>query len=111
MQTNPSEGLGKAKRIDDAVGRYIEFCKSTFPADMNLRGMKIVVDSAHGATYHIARHVFHELGADVVAIGASRTARTSTTAMARPHPQNLHKAVVEHQGATSASRSTATATA
>src|SRR5512135_3313680 len=61
--TMPSAGLGKARRIDDAVGRYIEFCKSTFPADMNLRGMKIVVDSAHGATYHIARNVFHELGA------------------------------------------------
>src|SRR5487761_2249320 len=70
MQTNPSDSLGKAKRIDDAVGRYIEFCKSTFPAEMNLRGLKIVVDSAHGATYHIARHVFHELGADVIAIGA-----------------------------------------
>src|SRR5512140_398975 len=53
MQTNASENLGKAKRIDDAVGRYIEFCKSTFPCEMNLRDMKIVVDSAHGATYHI----------------------------------------------------------
>ena len=65
MHTSASDALGKARRIGDAAGRYIEFCKSTFPADMDLRGMKIVVDSAHGAAYQIARHVFHELGADV----------------------------------------------
>lgn len=64
-----SERLGKAKRLDDASGRYIEFCKSTFPSALDLRGLKIVVDSAHGAAYHIAPHVFHELGAEVVAIG------------------------------------------
>ncbi len=64
-----SERLGKAKRLDDASGRYIEFCKSTFPSELDLRGLKIVVDSAHGAAYHIAPHVFHELGADVIAIG------------------------------------------
>ena len=62
--------MGKAQRIDDAAGRYIEFCKSTFPNGLNLRGLKIVVDCAHGAAYHIAPQVFHELGADVVAIGA-----------------------------------------
>ena len=65
-----SAQLGKARRIDDAAGRYIEFCKSTFPAELDLRGLKIVVDCAHGAAYHIAPKVFHELGAEVVAIGA-----------------------------------------
>ena len=64
-----SEQLGKARRLDDAAGRYIEFCKSTFPNDFDLRGMKIVVDCANGAAYHIAPHVFHELGAEVIAIG------------------------------------------
>ena len=71
MRTMSSAQLGKARRINDAAGRYIEFCKSTFPSALDLRGMKMVVDSAHGATYHVARDVFHELGADVVAIGNS----------------------------------------
>ena len=96
MQTNASEGLGKAKRIDDAVGRYIEFCKSTFPAELDLRGMKIVVDSAHGATYHIARHVFHELGADVIAIGAQPDGKNINDGYGATAPDNLRKAVVEH---------------
>ncbi len=96
MQTNASEGLGKAKRIDDAVGRYIEFCKSTFPAELDLRGMKIVVDSAHGATYHIARHVFHELGADVIAIGALPDGKNINDGYGATAPDNLRKAVVEH---------------
>jgi phosphoglucosamine mutase len=96
MQTNSSENLGRAKRIDDAVGRYIEFCKSTFPANMNLRGMKIVVDSAHGATYHIARHVFHELGAEVVAIGAEPNGLNINDGFGATKPQALQKAVVEH---------------
>lgn len=69
MSCVSSEHLGKAKRLSDANGRYIEFCKSTFPNELDLRGLKIVVDSAHGAAYDIARHVFHELGAEVVAIG------------------------------------------
>ncbi len=97
MQTNASDGLGKAKRIDDAVGRYIEFCKSTFPAEMNLRGMKIVVDSAHGAAYHIARHVFHELGADVIAIGAQPDGRNINDGYGATSPANLQKAVVEQK--------------
>jgi phosphoglucosamine mutase len=97
MQTNASEGLGKAKRLDDAVGRYIEFCKSTFPFELDLRGMKIVVDSAHGATYHIARHVFHELGADVVAIGAQPDGKNINEGYGATAPANLRKAVVEHQ--------------
>ena len=96
MKTNASDGLGKAKRIDDAVGRYIEFCKSTFPAELDLRGLKIVVDSAHGATYHIARNVFHELGAEVVAIGAQPDGRNINDGYGATAPDNLLKAVVEH---------------
>jgi phosphoglucosamine mutase len=63
--------LGKVRRLDDAAGRYIEFCKRTFPTELDLKGLKIVVDSAHGAAYHVAPHVFHELGAEVVWHGAS----------------------------------------
>lgn len=70
-----SEELGKAFRIDDAAGRYIEFCKSTFPGELNLKGMKLVVDCANGASYHIAPHVFHELGAEVISIGVSPNGR------------------------------------
>lgn len=69
MRCVSSEKLGKAKRLDDAQGRYIEFCKSTFPNDLDLHGMRIVVDCAHGAAYNIAPHVFHELGAEVINIG------------------------------------------
>ena len=69
LKCSTSAQLGKVRRIDDAGGRYVEFCKSTFPAHLDLRGLRLVIDSAHGATYHIAAHVFHELGADVVAIG------------------------------------------
>jgi len=61
--------LGKAKRIDDAVGRYVEFCKSTIPSSMSLDGMKVVLDCAHGATYQVAPYVFRELGAEIVTIG------------------------------------------
>jgi phosphoglucosamine mutase len=64
-----SEALGRARRLDDAAGRYIEFCKSTFPNDLDLSGLSLVVDAAHGAAYHIAPHVFRELGADVHAVG------------------------------------------
>jgi phosphoglucosamine mutase len=64
-----SEALGRARRVDDAAGRYIEFCKSTFPNDLDLNGLSLVVDAAHGAAYHIAPHVFRELGADVHAVG------------------------------------------
>lgn len=66
-----SDLLGKASRVDDAPGRYIEFCKSTFPSDYSLDGLKIVVDCAHGATYHIAPSVFRELGAEVITIGCT----------------------------------------
>ena len=66
-----SAGLGKARKLDDARGRYIEFCKSTFGSELSLKGLKIVVDAAHGAAYQVAPEVFHELGAEVVAIGCS----------------------------------------
>jgi phosphoglucosamine mutase len=69
MGCNESAKLGRARRIDDAGGRYIEFCKSTFPNELDLKGMRIVVDCVHGAAYNIAPHVFHELGAEVVALG------------------------------------------
>mgnify|MGYP000271094781 FL=1 len=72
MNCVDSAHLGKAKRLDDATGRYIEFCKSTFPNHLSLHGLKLVVDCAHGAAYHIAPHVFHELGAEVVSIGIHR---------------------------------------
>ncbi|MCL5802125.1 MAG: phosphoglucosamine mutase, partial [Gammaproteobacteria bacterium] len=70
MQTVDSALLGKVERVPDAGGRYIEFCKSTIPRSIDLRGMKIVVDCAHGATYNIAPRVFEEMGADVYKIGA-----------------------------------------
>jgi phosphoglucosamine mutase len=70
-----SQNLGKAFRLDDAAGRYIEFCKSTFPGDLNLKGMKLVVDCANGAAYHIAPYVFHELGAEVISIGVNPDGR------------------------------------
>ena len=71
MACNPAAQLGRARRIDDAAGRYIEFCKSSFPAALDLKGMKIVVDCAHGAAYYVGPHVFHELGAEVISIGVS----------------------------------------
>jgi len=69
MGCNEAARLGRVWRVDDAGGRYIEFCKSTFPADLDLKGLRIVVDCAHGAAYNVAPHVFHELGADVASIG------------------------------------------
>ncbi|MBT8535316.1 phosphoglucosamine mutase [Polynucleobacter paneuropaeus] len=70
-----SEHLGKVSRLDAATGRYIEFCKSTFPGNLNLRGMKVVVDCANGAAYQIAPNVFRELGAEVIAIGVEPNGR------------------------------------
>lgn len=70
-----SKELGKAYRLDDAAGRYIEFCKSTFPGELNLKGLKLVVDCANGAAYHTAPHVFHELGAEVISIGVNPDGR------------------------------------
>ncbi len=97
IRIESSDQLGKARRLDDAVGRYIEFCKGTFPSAMNLRGMKIVVDCAHGATYHIARNVFHELGAEVFAIGVQPDGRNINEGYGATAPANLQKAVLEHR--------------
>ena len=92
----PSNRLGKAWRVNDAAGRYIEFCKSTFPGVLDLRGLRVVLDSAHGATYHIARHVFHELGADVVAIGNQPDGLNINEGCGAVHPAGLSAAVSEH---------------
>ncbi|WP_101048998.1 phosphoglucosamine mutase [Macromonas nakdongensis] len=90
-------GLGKARRLDDAAGRYIEFCKSTFGTDLTLKGMKIVVDAAHGAAYHIAPKVFHELGAEVVTIGCSPDGLNINQGCGATHPEALVAAVREHR--------------
>ena len=91
-----SAKLGKARRIDDAAGRYVEFCKSTFPSNMDLRGLKIVLDCAHGATYHVAPPVFHELGAEIICIGNKPDGLNINLDVGSTHPQALQKAVVEH---------------
>ncbi len=93
-----SSNLGKAKRVEDAVGRYIEFCKSTFPAHLDLKGMRIVVDCAHGAAYHVAPCVFHELGADVVPLGADPDGFNINDLVGAAHPQAL-LAEVKHKKA------------
>lgn len=84
-----SEKLGRARRIDDAPGRYIEFCKSTFPSDLDLRGLKLVIDAANGAAYHIAPHVFRELGAEVHAIGVSPNGFNINKDVGALHPEGL----------------------
>jgi phosphoglucosamine mutase len=81
--------LGKARRIDDAAGRYIEFCKSTFPSALDLRGIRIAVDCANGAAYHIAPHVFHELGADVTTTGTSPNGLNINERVGATHPKAL----------------------
>jgi len=90
-----SSNLGKAERIDDAAGRYIEFCKSTVPLGVDLKGMRIVVDCAHGATYHIAPCVLDELGADVVSIGTSPDGLNINDGFGSTQPEALMHAVVE----------------
>ena len=92
-----SAELGKAKRLDDAAGRYIEFCKSTFSTEFSLKGMKIVVDAANGAAYQIAPKVFHELGAEVIAIGCSPNGLNINKDVGATHPEALVAAVKLHQ--------------
>ncbi len=91
-----SATLGKARRLDDAAGRYTEFCKSTFANDLTLKGLKIVVDGAHGAAYHIAPMVFHELGAEVIAIGCSPDGTNINHEVGATHPGALIAAVKKH---------------
>jgi phosphoglucosamine mutase len=89
--------LGKARRLDDAAGRYVEFCKSTFPPQLHLRGMRIVIDCAHGAAYHIAPHVFHELGADVETVGVAPDGFNINERVGATSPQALQAAVKRHR--------------
>ena len=93
-----SAALGRARRLDDAAGRYIEFCKSTFPNDLSLRGLKLVVDAAHGAAYQVAPNVFHELGADVISIGVQPDGLNINKGVGATHPEALIE-VVKAQGA------------
>lgn len=97
MDCVSSEKLGKARRLDDAQGRYIEFCKSTFPSDLDLRGMRIVVDCAHGAAYHIAPHVFHELGAEVITIGNKPDGLNINEGFGATAPEALSRSVLANK--------------
>jgi phosphoglucosamine mutase len=92
-----SVNLGRSRRLDDASGRYIEFSKSTFDHDMTLKGLRIVVDGAHGAAYQIAPMVFHELGAEVIAIGCSPDGLNINQEVGATHPQPLVQAVRQHR--------------
>jgi phosphoglucosamine mutase len=94
---NEAAKLGRAKRIDDAAGRYIEFCKSTFPGELDLKGLRIVVDCAHGAAYNVAPHVLHELGAEVQAIGAAPDGFNINERCGATSPQELQRAVKERK--------------
>ena len=89
MSCVESDKLGKATRIDDAPGRYIEYCKSSFPSELSLDGLKIVLDCAHGATYHIAPSVFRELGAEVVVIGGEPNGININAQVGSTHPEAL----------------------
>jgi phosphoglucosamine mutase len=90
-----SARLGKARRVEDAAGRYIEFCKSTFPHDLDLRGLRIAVDCAHGAAYHVAPSVFHELGAEVVRVGVDPNGMNINDGVGATVPASLKRAVLE----------------
>ena len=96
MQTKPSARLGRVRRIDDADGRYIEFCKSTFPSELDLRGMRLVVDCANGAAYHIAPPVFHELGAEVIAVSNQPNGFNINEKCGATHTAAMRDAVLEH---------------
>ncbi len=92
-----SDKIGKVERVGDAAGRYIEFCKSTIPTRIKLNGLKIVVDCAHGATYHIAPNVFSELGAEVISIASKPNGLNINDACGATNPSQLCKAVLEHK--------------
>ncbi len=97
FETESSENLGRAFRVSDAAGRYIEYCKSTLPRGLTLEGTKIVVDCAHGATYHIAPKVFEELGATVKVIGAEPNGRNINQERGATHTEALQAAVVDEK--------------
>jgi len=96
MHRVKSESLGRARRLADSAGRYIEFCKSAFPNDLNLNGLKIVVDAAHGAAYNIAPHVFRELGAEVVAVGVQPDGFNINQEVGATYPEKLAEEVRKH---------------
>jgi phosphoglucosamine mutase len=97
LDTVPARQLGRARRIEDAAARYIEFCKSTFPFDKDLRGLRIVVDCAHGATYHVAPYVLHELGAEVITVGVSPNGFNINLECGATHTGSLSAAVMQHR--------------
>lgn len=92
-----SPNLGKARRLEDARGRYIEFCKSTFASNLSLKGLKLVIDAAHGAAYQVAPEVFHELGAEVISIGCSPDGVNINDGVGATHPEALVEAVKAHK--------------
>lgn len=96
MTTVSSEKLGRAERIEDARGRYIEFCKSTIPSRITLRGMKIVIDCANGATYYVAPNVLIELGAEVISIGVSPNGLNINADCGSTKPERLREEVLKH---------------
>jgi phosphoglucosamine mutase len=96
MVTVDSDRLGKAERVEDAGGRYIEFCKSTIPLSLSLKGLKMVVDCANGATYHVAPNVFDELDAEVIAIGVQPDGLNINQQCGSTQPDRLQKIVLEH---------------
>ncbi|WP_339339412.1 phosphoglucosamine mutase [uncultured Oceanicoccus sp.] len=97
MTTVESASLGKVVRMNDAAGRYIEFCKSTVPAGLSLRGLKIVVDCAHGATYYVAPAVFDELGAEVIVMGAEPNGLNINENVGSTSPEALQARVLEEK--------------
>ncbi|MGY6278036.1 phosphoglucosamine mutase [Methylomonas sp. MgM2] len=97
MTTVESAKLGKVKRVSDAAGRYIEFCKSTVPASLDFKGMRIVIDCAHGATYHVAPHVFSEVGAEVVVIGGEPDGLNINDECGATRPETLVAKVQEYR--------------
>ncbi len=97
MITKPSDHLGRARRIEGAAERYIEFCKSSFPNHKDLKGLKLVIDCANGATYHIAPKVFHELGAEVVTIGGEPNGFNINDKVGATYTKTLQAAVLQHE--------------
>src|SRR5258706_1967786 len=97
IQCKDSAGLGKARRVEDAPGRYIEFCKSTFPSSLDLRGMKIVIECAHRATYPISPHLVHQLCVDVETIGADPDGFNINDKAGAVHPEALQRSIAEHK--------------
>lgn len=96
MTTVASDQLGKAERVTDARGRYIEFCKSTVPSSVDLKGMKIVVDCAHGATYQVAPNVFDEIGAEVITLGVDPNGLNINQGVGSTKPDGMREAVLSH---------------